>query len=135
MFFNAQDEVFKNTNIRKAFSVAINREELANVIFDGVHAPAYGWVPPSMNIGDDEYRTVAESPVKVLVDENSDPKALLIKGLEELGMDPDPSKLTVSISLGGTDQWFRTYGEYLQQMYMIFIRIDLKLMPIYSLIN
>ncbi len=118
MFFNTQDKVFKNANIRKAFSVAINREELSNVIFDGVHASAYGWVPPSINIGDDEYRQVAESPVKKLVEENSDPKALLIKGLEELGMDPDPSKLTVRISLGGTDQWFRTYGEYLQQMYI-----------------
>ncbi len=117
MFFNTQDKVFKNANIRKAFSAAINREELANVIFHGVHAPAYGWVPPSINIGDDEYRQVAESPVKTLVEENKDPKALLIKGLEELGMDPDPSKLTVKISLGSTDQWFRTYGEYLQQMY------------------
>ncbi|MBU5310772.1 peptide ABC transporter substrate-binding protein [Tissierella carlieri] len=118
MFFNTQDKVFKNANIRKAFSAAINREELANVIFHGVHAPAYGWVPPNINIGDDEYRTVAESPVKKLADENPDPKALLIKGLEELGMDPDPSKLTVKISLGATDQWFRTFGEYLQQMYI-----------------
>lgn len=117
MFFNTQDAVFKNANIRKAFSAAIDREELANVIFDGVHAPAYGWVPPTMNIGEEEYRAVADAPIKKLADENPDPKELLIKGLEELGMDPDPAKLTVRISLGGTDQWFRTYGEYLQQMF------------------
>lgn len=118
MFFNTQDEVFKNANIRRALSAAINREEAANVIWNGVNAPAFGWVSPSINIGDDEYRQVAESPVKKLVEDNPDPKALLIKGLEELGMDPDPSKLTVKISLGSTDQWFRTYGEYLQQMYI-----------------
>lgn len=118
MFFNTQDEVFKNANIRKAFSSAVDREELANVIFYGVNQPAYGWVPPSMNIGDDEYREVAESPVEALIADNKDPKALLIKGLEELGMDTDPSKLTVKISLGSTDQWFRTYGEYLQQMFI-----------------
>ena len=51
--------------------------------------PAYGWVSPSISIGDDEYRSVVEGPVKQLIDENSDPKALLGKGLEELGMDPD----------------------------------------------
>lgn len=126
MFFNTQDEVFKNENIRKAFSVAINREELANVIFDGIHTPAYGWVPPTMNIGDDEYRSLAGTPVKTLIDDNPDPKALLIKGLEELGMDPDPSKLTVRISLGGTDQWFRTYGEYLQQMYITSLGVNFE---------
>ncbi len=125
MFFNTQDEVFKNANIRKAFSAAINREEAANVIWNGVNAPAFGWVPPSMNLGNDEYRQVAESPVSKLV-ADSDAKALLIKGLEELGMDTDPSKLTVRISLGSTDQWFRTYGEYLQQMYKTNLGINLE---------
>lgn len=126
MFFNTQDEVFKNENIRKAFSAAIDREELANVIFDGVHAPAYGWVPPTMNIGEDEYRTVVDSPVEKLLAENPDPTELLIKGLEELGMDPDPAKLTVRISLGGTDQWFRTYGEYLQQVFTTTLGINFE---------
>jgi len=118
MFFNSKDKLFKNANVRKAFSLAIDREELANVIFHGVNKPAYGWVPPSILIGDREYRTVAESPVEVLAKDNTDPKALLIKGLGELGMDTDPANLTVKISLGSTDQWFKTYGEYLQQMYI-----------------
>lgn len=117
MYFNGQDEVFKNVNIRKAFSAAVDREDIVNVIFHGVNTPAYGWIPPNVTLGDDEYRSIAEEPVKKLVEEITDPKGLLIKGLEELGMDPDPSKLTVKISLGSTDQWFRTYGEYLQQMY------------------
>lgn len=127
MFFNTKDEMFKNANIRKAFSAAINREELADVIFYGVNAPAYGWVPPSISIGDDEYRTVVESPVKKLVKENPDPKALLIKGLEELGMDTNPANVTVKISLGSTDQWFRTYGEYLQQMYIKNLGINFEI--------
>ena len=32
-------------------------------------------------------------------------------------MDTNPANLTVKISLGATSQWFKTYGEYLQQMY------------------
>lgn len=127
MFFNTQDAMFKNINIRKAFSAAITREELANVIFHGVNAPAYGWVPPSMSIGEDEYRAVSESPVKTLVDENKDPKELLIQGLTELGLDPDPAKNTIKISLGSTDQWFRTYGDYLQQMYIKNLGINVEI--------
>ena len=127
MFFNTQDELFKNANIRKAFSSAINREELANIIFHGVNVPAYGWVPPSISIGDNEYRSVVESPVETLIKDNPDPKELLIKGLKELGMDPDPAKLTVKISLGSTDQWFRTYGEYLQQMYIKNLGINFEI--------
>lgn len=127
IFFNTQDEVFKNANIRKAFSAAINRDELANVMFDGVNVPAQGWVPPSISIGEEEYRSVVEEPVKTLVADNPDPKALLVKGLEELGMDTDPSKLTVKISLGGTSQWFREYGEYLQQMYIKNLGIDIQI--------
>jgi len=136
IFFNTQDEVFKNANIRKAFSAAIDREEIANVIFNGVNVPAYGWVPPSISIDGKEYRSVVEEPVKLLVNDNPDPKALLVKGLEELGLDTDPSKLTVKISLGGTDQWFRTYGEYLQQMYAeklgVNIQIETLDWPIFS---
>lgn len=127
MFFNTQDEVFKNAKVRKAFSVAINREELANVIFHGVHMPAYGWVPPSISIGEKEYRSIVEGPVEKLIKENSDAKALLSEGLEELGMDPDPSKLTVKISFGSTDQWFRTYGEYLQEMYSKTLGVNIEI--------
>lgn len=127
MFFNTKDELFKNANIRKAFSAAINREELADVIFYGVNAPAYGWVPPSISLGDDEYRSKVESPVEKLVKENPDPKALLIKGLEELGMDTNPANVTVKISLGATSQWFRTYGEYLQQMYIKNLGINFEI--------
>jgi len=117
LFFNTNDKVFKNANIRKAFSLAIDRQELSNVIFHGINAPAYGWVPPSISLGNDEYRSMVKEPLLLLAEENPDSKKLLIKGLEELGMDTDPKNLTVKISLGGTDQWFRTYGEYLQQMY------------------
>lgn len=125
-FFNTKDELFQNANVRKAFSAAIDREEIANVIYHGVHAPAYGWVSPNIMVGEDEYRAVVEGPIKKLMDENPDPKELLIKGLEELGMDPDPSKLTVKMTLGGTDQWFRTYGEYIQQMYIKNLGVDFQ---------
>lgn len=124
--FNTKDELFKNANVRKAFSIAVDREEIANVIYHGVNTPTYGWVAPNIMIGDKEYRDVVEGPIKKLIEENPDPKALLIKGLEELGMDTDPSKLTVTMTLGGTDQWFRTYGEYCQQMFIKNLGVDFQ---------
>lgn len=126
LFFNTNDEIFQNENIRKAFSIAVNREEIANVIFNGVHTPAHGWVAPNINIGDTEYRSVVEGPVEKLIREN-DANDLLVKGLEELGRSTDPADLTIEISLGGTDQWFRTYGEYLQQMFQNTLGITVKI--------
>lgn len=112
LFFNTQDEVFKNDKVRLAFSSAIDREDLANVIFDGVMTPAYGWIPPQITAGAEQYRDQVEEPLKALM-EGKDPKELLVEGLTELGMDPDPANLTVTISLGGADQFFRDYAEYL----------------------
>lgn len=127
VFFNTEDELFQNDNIRKAFSIAIDREELTNVIFDGVRVPAYGWVPPSVLNGEEEYRGSVDEPLMAISEANPDPKELLITGLEELGMDTDPAKLDVTFSLGGTDQWFRTLGEYVQQMYKKSLGVEVKI--------
>lgn len=126
IFFNTKNKIFKNANIRKAFSIGVTREDLCNVIFKGRQKPAYGWVPPTVLINDKDFREEAGEPIKDLIKENKDPKALLSKGLKELGMDPDPSKLTVTFLQSGTDQWFRTYAEYLQQMYKKTLGITLK---------
>lgn len=135
-FYNTKDKLFKNANIRKAFSLAINRNDLAKVIFHGINVPANGWVPPSISIGGKEYRSEVKEPLKQLAKDNSDPKALLVKGLKELGMDSDPSKLNIKLSLGSTDQWFRNYGDFMQQMYNktlgVNIKVDLVQWPVFS---
>ncbi|WP_373898305.1 peptide ABC transporter substrate-binding protein [Haloimpatiens sp. FM7315] len=125
-FFNTKDKLFSNVNVRKAFSVGIDRKDLCNVIFKGRQEPAVGWIPPTVLVGDKEFRKVAGKPIDELVNENPDPKALLVKGLKELGMDEDPTKLTVTFLQAGTDQWFRTYAEYLQQMYKRTLGVNVK---------
>ncbi|MEF9990675.1 MAG: peptide ABC transporter substrate-binding protein [Romboutsia sp.] len=126
-FFNTKNELFQNTNIRKAFALGVNREEIANVIFNGRNEAAYGWVPKNVSSGDVEYREVVEEPYQTLKKENPDPKVLLLKGMEELGLGTDPSKLDVTMTFGGTDQWFRTYGEYIQQSYKKSLGIEIKI--------
>ena len=102
-FFNQEVELFSNANVRKAFTLAVDKEELVEVLYYGIGEPADGWIPPVMKVGDTTFRDVVDEPLKKLAEENPDPKELLIKGLEELGMDPDPSKITVTMLEAGTD--------------------------------
>ena len=44
--FNCEDEIFKNANIRKAFSLAIDRVAIVDQILKGGQLPATGYVPP-----------------------------------------------------------------------------------------
>lgn len=116
-FFNQDVKLFSNANVRKAFILALDREELVDVLYYGIGEPAYGWIPPVMKVGDKTYRDVVDEPLKKLKEENPDPKELLIKGLKELGMDPDPSKITVTMLQSGTDAESRRFAEYYQQTY------------------
>lgn len=124
--FNTTNEYFKNLKIRKAFSLAINRDELNKVMFNNNFDPAYGFVSKGIKIGDEEYRKVVPEPLKKMVAENPDPKALLIEGLKELGKDPDPSKVTIVYLSSGTASWHRKYSELMQQMLKKNLGINLK---------
>ncbi|MFD3156103.1 peptide ABC transporter substrate-binding protein [Haloimpatiens sp. FM7330] len=127
LFFNEKNKMFSNANVRKAFSIAVTREDYANVITHGRHAPAYAWCPPTIQIGDKDFReTVNQDPVKKIAEENPDPKELFKKGLKELGMDPDPSKVTITLLESGTDQYHRTRAEYYQQMFQKQLGIKMK---------
>ncbi|OFI06127.1 oligopeptide-binding protein OppA precursor [Clostridium acetireducens DSM 10703] len=128
IFFNQKEKVFSNAKVRKAFSVALDREDIAKTVYRGLDAPAYAWCPPTLLIGNDEFRNKVNSePAKKLKQENPDAKKLLIEGLKELGMDEDPSKLSITFSVGGTDARDREVAEYYQQVYKKVLGIDLKI--------
>lgn len=126
-FFNTTDPVFQNANIRKAFMIGIDREELNEMCFGSLRVPTYGWVVPSITVEETNFREAAGDPVKEIAEAAGDPKELLIKGMEELGLGSDPSTLDVTFSLAGTDDWFQTLGAYLQQAYLTTLGINLKL--------
>lgn len=80
-FFNTKDPLFQNENIRKAFSLAIDREDVAKSIYFNTMDPAYGWVPDGVSTGEAGiYRDQVEEPMKAMY-ETEDPKALLLKGM------------------------------------------------------
>ena len=128
MFFNQEDKYFKNLKIRQAFSLATDREERLAVLFRGLGQPAYGWAPPTLQIGGEDFRDkVGVEPLKALKEANPDAKALLIEGLKEIGEDPDPSKATFSYLQSGTTAREREFAEYDQQMYKKNLGIELKM--------
>lgn len=127
-FFNEKVKLFSNANVRKAFVLANTREDIVKTLYDGLASPAYAWCPPSLQIGGKDFRELVNNlPIKKLAEENPDPKALLVKGLTELGMDPDPSKITVKYLEAGTDANAKEFAEYSQQMYQKALGIKVEI--------
>jgi oligopeptide transport system substrate-binding protein len=102
MVINCEDEVMSNLKVRQAFSAATARELYSQLIYNGIATPAYGLLSSAMGINGVAFRDKVEEPLKSFIEETGDPKELLIEGLTELGMDPDPSNLEVTISVGST---------------------------------
>ena len=130
-FYNSKDALFQNVNIRKAFTLALDREDVNEMVFSGLRVPTYGWVVPTISVGETNYRQAAGDMIKDMTDEltaeGKTPKDLLLQGMEELGLGSDPSTLKVTFSLAGTSEWFRTLGEYLQQAYKEQLGINMEI--------
>jgi len=117
-FFNHKDKLFSNAKVRKAFIIAEDRENKIKTLRKGLGEPALGFVPKSVQIGGEEYRTkVNELPIQKLIEENPDPKALLIEGMKELGLGEDPSKITIKYLQSGTDTTSKEYAGFQQSVY------------------
>lgn len=48
MIFNMKDELLKNADVRKAISLAINRQAICDVVFEGTREPADNIIPPGV---------------------------------------------------------------------------------------
>ncbi len=130
--------MMKNVKIRKALAYSINREEMIDAVY-GRYVPAYGFISPAITINDESYRDQVEEPMLADYNEyagdNEALQELFQEGLEELGMDTDLSKVTVTyLSYGSTveDDAFR---EYLQQTWQqnLGITVELNTVGDYSL--
>jgi len=115
MIFNTKDKMFSNVKIRKAVSAAINREDYVSTLYPSTRKAAYSFCPPTLQIGNEEFRTAAGSePVKKLLEEVKDPKVLFAEAIKELGLGSDPSKVTISITAPGPTAKTKQEAEYQQ---------------------
>ncbi|WP_061993883.1 peptide ABC transporter substrate-binding protein [Clostridium sp. ATCC 25772] len=114
--FNTNDKYFKNKKIRKAYAIAKDREGSCSTLYRDLAEPATAWCPPAVKIGDVEFREkIKFNALDEIKKENSDPKALLIEGLKEEGLDPDPSKHTFKYLESGTSATHKQFAEFEQQ--------------------
>ncbi len=130
-FYNTQDKLFSNVNVRKAFTLALDQEEVNEMGFDELREPLYGWIAPAISVDGTSMREVAGNPIleqkKAMEAEGKTAKDYLLEGMKELGLGDDPAALDVTFSLAGTDDWFHTFGEYLQQAYKEALGVEVKI--------
>ncbi len=127
--------LMNNAKIRLALSLAIDREEFNELIYNGINIPAYGLIPYNLLVNETEFRSVVEEPLKALADEylnQSDKlKALFQEGLAEEGKDTDLSKVSLTfISTGDTVQ-DKSIQEYYKQKWeeLLGIKITISVFP------
>lgn len=89
IMFHLDKEPFNNESIRKAFSLAVNRQDITDHILQGGQQPALGLIPTTMQLNPDGFfkdHDVEEA------------KKLLDKGMKELGMKELPPLTYLYIS-------------------------------------
>ena len=111
--------LMNNAKIRKAMSLAIDREELNELVFSGQYTPSYGLIPFNMMVGDTEFRSLSDEPLKAVLAEYDTPEKwveLFKEGLEEEGKATDDLKsIEITLLSYASDTLNETLMEYMKQ--------------------
>ncbi|MBB6695424.1 peptide ABC transporter substrate-binding protein [Cohnella xylanilytica] len=115
--FNNQKAPFDNANIRKAFALAVDRQQLVDKVTKGGQQPAVGFVPPSI-LGEKKNYREEYSDADFLKPDVAAAKEALAQGMKEKGLTTFPSvTLTVNEGTGHkqiaealADMWRKNLG-------------------------
>lgn len=125
-YFNVNNPIIKNSKIRLALSLALDRQELISVVYKS-HVPSEGYIANNVSCGDGVYRENIEEPLKSI---NVDPVSLFNEGLKEEGISgPEDVRLKMLLSVQTSET--KAVGDYIAKLYKdIFgITIDLEYTP------
>lgn len=103
---NTKDKFTGNANIRKALTLAINRQGLIDNITKGEQKPALGMVPIAVNGFEEDRGYYKDNDIEGA-------KAALEAGMQELGI-KDPSEITVNISFN-TSEGHAAIAQFIQE--------------------
>ncbi len=103
-------KIFTNAKVRLAFGLALDREDYITNIYKRGYV-AQGLIPPTLMIGEKEYRKEVPEPFKELIDQKTDVKALFQEGIKELGMDPN-AQYTVKYLDNGTSSTDKIFQDW-----------------------
>ena len=127
---NLNKAPFNNVNVRKALSLAIDREYVANTIMQGTYSPAYNYVGPSIvDSGDGMFldNAIAANGGSTYV--SKDYQANLAeakKALAEAGYPDGKGFPTITYSTNDVG-YHKALAEYLQQVYKKELGIEMKI--------
>lgn len=110
--------LMNNVKCRLAISLAFDRDDFNNTIYSGLNTPAYGLIPGGIKSGDDEFRSVAEEPLKAVLDQygSADKVASLFKeGVAEVKGSDDLSGVKLEILSQQTNTQTKNLTEWLSQ--------------------
>lgn len=119
--FNLEKEPFQNQNIRKAFAMAVDQQQIVDFVTKNKEKPAYGFV--SKGFKDPSGKDFREANGDLVKTDVEEAKSLLKKGMEEEGYDKLP-EVTLTYSTSDTHQ---KIAEALQQMFKENLDVDVKL--------
>ncbi|MDQ0270522.1 peptide ABC transporter substrate-binding protein [Cytobacillus purgationiresistens] len=114
-------EPFQNKNIRKAFAMAVNQQEIVDFVTKNGEKPAYGFVSPGF--ADPSGKDFRESNGDLVKTDIEEAKALLAKGMEEEGYETLP-EVTLTYS---TSEAHKKMAEAVQQMFKENLDVEVKL--------
>lgn len=111
--------LMNNAKCRKALSLAIDREEMNELVYSGVNVPAYGLIPAGMMVGDEEFRSLADEPLKAdyekYKDDDKGLQDMFKEGMKEAGVSKDISEVELTIISSGTTVQNQAVQEYFKQ--------------------
>ncbi|MBG9980601.1 peptide ABC transporter substrate-binding protein [Facklamia sp. DSM 111018] len=103
---NTTDEKLQNVNLRKALSLAIDRQALIDNILKGDQIPATGLIPPTIEGFEEDRGYLKDNDIELA-------KEYLATAMEELGI-KDPSEITINISINESEA-HSTIAQHIQQ--------------------
>lgn len=104
--FNTKDKVTGNANIRKALTLAIDRQGLIDNITKGEQKPALGMVPSAISGFEEDRGYYKDNDIEGA-------KAALEAGMKELGI-TDPSQIKINVSFN-TSEAHAAIAQYIQE--------------------
>ncbi|WP_449622608.1 ABC transporter substrate-binding protein [Robertmurraya sp. Marseille-Q9965] len=122
--FNVTQEPFQNKNIRKAFAMAVDQQQIVDFVTKNHEQPAYGFVSPGfIDANGQDFRETNGDLLKTNIEEA---KELLKKGMEEEGYETLPE---VTLTYSSTET-HKMMAEAIQPMFKEVLGIDVKLQSV-----
>lgn len=116
--FNTTGEFTSNANIRKALTLAIDRQGLIDNVLKGEQSPALGMVPKAVPGFEEDRGYFQDNDIEGA-------KAALEAGMKELGI-TDPSEISIGLSIN-TSEAHSAIAQYVQESWHSNLGIDVTI--------